>query len=229
MKPWWLISLLCVVIGCGQVTPPPVFSTQSLVWGDSQLTPDQSAEQWIWPDVSADTVITIWPYALWDQATCHADWPSVITLLGRSFQAPYPPCDQTAYDTWLCAAVQHYQTKAVAWQIIAAPDQQAAPFANFIGSPSSYASVAVHTAQTIRAVDPAAQVMVGEISTTSSDSLIWFAELLARSDVQTHLDLWSAHVTVTTAGEILASLLERTGWTKPVWIVGEDKMFYTSL
>lgn len=229
MNRWWLVSLLCVVTGCGQVTPPPAFSAQSLVWGDIQLTPDQPAEQWVWPDVPADTVITIWPYALWDQATCHADWPSVITLLGTSFEAPYPPCDQTAYDTWLRAAVAHYQTKVAAWQIVATPAQQDPPFANYIGSASSYSDVAVHTAQTLHAVDATALVMLGEMNTTTPDSVIWFSDLLARSTVQTQLDLFSASAGIATEGEVLASLLEQTGWTKPVWIVGEDKMFYTSL
>lgn len=227
MKLWLLVATTILVASCSQVTEPTAFGSQSVVWGEVQLTADQPADQWVWPAVSDNTVLMISPYALWDQASCHADWPSVVTLLGTSFQAPYPPCDQAAYDAWLRAVVEQYQNKVTTWQMIAAPAEQASPFAHYIGSPSSYASVLVHTAQTIRAVDPAAQVMIGEINTTTPDSLIWFLDLLARPDVQTNLDLFSAKVDVTTEGEVLTSLLEKTGWTKPVWVVGKDKLFYT--
>ncbi|MBI4407352.1 MAG: hypothetical protein HY565_02515 [Candidatus Kerfeldbacteria bacterium] len=225
MKRWLLITTIVVVAGCGQVTEPIAFGSQSVVWGEVQSAADQPAEQWSWPTVSEDTVITIWPYALWDQASCHSDWPSVVTLLGTSYQAPYPPCDQTAYDTWLRAAVTQYQTKVVAWQVVAAPAQQDPPFANYIGSASSYADLSVHTAQTLHAADPAALVMVGEMSTASPNSITWFVDLLARSDVQTNLDLFSTSVD----NAVLKSLLDKTSWTKPVWVVGADQLFYTDL
>ena len=201
MKLWPLVTIILVAAAAG--AEPTVFSSQSVVWGEVQLTADQPADQWVWPAVSDNTVLIISPYALWDQASCHSDWPSVVTLLGTSFQAPYPPCDQTAYDRWLGAVVAHYQTKVAAWQIIATPAEQAPPFAHYIGSAGSYADLAVQTANSIQAVDPDAMVMVGEISTTTPDSLIWFSDLLARPDVQTNLDLFSAKVDVTTEGEVL--------------------------
>lgn len=229
MKLWRLVATTMLVAGCSQVTEPIVFSSQSVVWGEVQLTADQPADQWVWPAVSDNTVLIISPYALWDQASCHSDWPSVLTLLGTSFQAPYPPCDQTAYDRWLGAAVAHYQTKLAVWQIVAAPAEQAPPFAHYIGSANSYADLVVQTAQTIHAADPAARVMVGEISTATPESIIWFSDLLARATVQTQLDLFSASADLSADGALLTSLLDKTGWVKPVWVVGKDKLFYTDL
>lgn len=146
---YFLLGCLLISIGCSQVTDEPVLvEDRVIVWGEIQAYATQSSDQWNW--AAADAVfaqsdrpvsIAIWPYALWDQATCHASWPSVVTVYGLHFQAPYPPCDETAYQAWLRAVAARYGDRVAEWRVIDQSEQQAPPFANFIGSTEEYTAL----------------------------------------------------------------------------------------
>lgn len=141
-----LLSLLLVCLGCTQSTDAPIYvEDRIVVWGEIQAYATQSPDRWNWS--AADAVfaqydkpisIAIWPYALWDQATCHASWPSVVTVYGLHFQAPYPPCDDVAYQQWLNQVVIRYGDQVDDWRVIDAFAEQEPPFANFIGSTTDY-------------------------------------------------------------------------------------------
>lgn len=143
---YYLLGIVWLLTGCTSTfTEPVVVEDRVLVWGEIQAYATQSPEQWNWS--AADAVfaqsdrlvsIAIWPYALWDQATCHASWPSVVTVYGLHFQAPYPPCDETAYQVWLQAVGNRYGDRVAEWRVIDQAEQQAPPFANFIGSTEDY-------------------------------------------------------------------------------------------
>lgn len=146
---YFLLSCLLIGVGCTQITDEPVLvEDRVIVWGEVQAYAAQAPEQWNW--AAADAVfaqsdqpisIAIWPYALWDQATCHASWPSVVTVYGLHFQAPYPPCDQAAYQLWVKAVVKRYDDRVSNWRILDDFKQQEPPFANFIGSTEDYQAV----------------------------------------------------------------------------------------
>ncbi|EKD78841.1 MAG: hypothetical protein ACD_41C00251G0004 [uncultured bacterium] len=146
MKYLWP-CLIVLLAGCTTATADPVVvEDRVLVWGEIQTFPTQPVEKWNWSAADAvladydDTAISvaIWPYALWDQATCHAGFPTVVTGYGLHFQAPYPPCDTAAYQTWVQAVVERYGDRVSNWRIIDQSDQQEPPLANFIGSTAEY-------------------------------------------------------------------------------------------
>ncbi|EKD79344.1 MAG: hypothetical protein ACD_41C00097G0001 [uncultured bacterium] len=145
MKYSLLVGLVWLV-GCTQTSPVPLYvEDRVFVWGEIQTTPDLPVEQWDWS--AADAVLAkydqpislaIWPYALWDQASCHALWSTVITTYGIHFQAPYPVCDETAYQYWLTQIEERYGDQVADWRVIDDHQQQEPPLANFIGSEEDY-------------------------------------------------------------------------------------------
>lgn len=221
-----VVALILVCAGCGSNQPQELLETQAVTWGDIQITADQPTGEWDWSGVdtalagqSKSIIVPIYPYALWDQANCHNDWRSMITIYGPNFQAPYPPCDAEAYQQWLTALVQRYTTSVAAWQIVALPTNQAAPIAQWVGGANSYAELAILTADAIHAVDSDAQVYVGNITDLNPDSLTFYTELLSQANLQTAVDGLTVNSELADQQAALDSLLERAGWQQPTYQV----------
>ncbi len=214
----WLVALLGLA-GCGTTSDAPLLQSQVVTWGDIQITAEQTPAEWDWSGVDdalatqkTDLIVPIYPYALWDQANCHADWPSVVTIFGPSFQAPYPPCDQAAYTRWLTALVERYGDRVAAWQILASPTDQAPPTAQFIGGEQSYAELLTLSASAIRAADDQAVVYVGNLHDLSPETITFYTELLARSEVQSAANGFTVNANVTDDRSVIESLVERAQW-----------------
>lgn len=143
------LGLVALCLGCAPAAEPPLYlNDRVFVWGEIQTDKNVPQEQWDWSAVDAvlaeydqPVSVSVWPYALWDQVSCHATWSSVVTVYGPHFQAPYPPCDQAAYRTWLQAAQDKYADQVVEWRIIDEYTQQEPPYANFIGSDQDYQAI----------------------------------------------------------------------------------------
>lgn len=273
MRRAWLLAML-LLAGCSQTMPPDepeygavLFEVAELdtamaelptditwvnstpgpfIWGDIQIEPDQSVEQWSWQQTDSiiqaaeahdvNVVVTLWPYALWDQAQCHGDWPNLITLFGAQFGAPYPPCDQSSYQTWVKAVVQRYGDTVTTWQVMRLPEQQAAPLATFVGSSQTYYTIAQLTAEAIRSVQPDAQIVSGMIGQPTSDTIAFWGPLLEQESENAIFNILGVAVTDDSEWQVLKTWLERYHLTLPVWIMqtvvphqfdGAAKVFYT--
>jgi hypothetical protein len=229
MKHWAWLSVALLFVGCGTNQSVTVLNTHDVVWGGVQTASDQSSADWDWtaPDAvlqleNKQTVIPIYPYALWDQATCHGDWPSLITVYGSQFQAPYPPCDTIAYSAWVTALVERYHSKVDTWQVLNLPVQQAAPTAQFVGPANVYGDVIVLTAQAIKQADPRAKVYIGPFNDLSVDSVTFFTELLVNPDVQANVDGLTINADLNSNWSAVESVLDQTNWNHPTYFVTAD-------
>lgn len=226
MKHLTFVFVLLLSAGCTTSANAPLLQTQALVWGNIQTTADQSVAEWDWSAVDAamaaqtdPVIMPIYPYALWDQATCHGDWPSMITVFGSHFQAPYPPCDQAAYQLWLQTLVTRYADQVAAWQVITTPTDQAAPSAEFIGPASVYGDLVILTANTIHQQDPTALVYVGQLSDLSPNTITFYTELLVREDLQAAVDALAVNQALGDNWSVVESLLDRANWDQPAYQV----------
>lgn len=223
MKRYLGLLLLISLAGCGSTTSDlPLLQSHAVTWGDIQISPEQSPAEWDWSGVDealADQpdslIVPIFPYALWDQAQCHAEWPSMLTVFGPSFQAPYPPCDQAAYTRWLTALAERYADQVAAWQILAVPTDQVPPTAQFVGSAQAYAELVEISAEAIYAADSEAIIYVGNLSDLSPETITFYTEVLAQSNVQSAVQAFTVNTDVTEDGSVIASLVERVGWDLP--------------
>lgn len=217
------------------------------IWGDVQRRPDQLSKDWSWGETDSVIVqaneqqlylvVTLWPYALWDQAECHGDWPSVISLLGEHFAAPYVPCDAEAYQSWVQAVVERYGDSVTVWQIMRFPEQQEPPFAHFIGSAQEYASLSKKTAQAIRTIQPDATILSGTIGKPTSSTISFWGPMLEDDPSETFTTLAVTAADVN-EWESVQTWIARYTWEGPIWILhtptqqsfeGAEKVFYTSI
>ena len=228
----WALGLSVLLAGCGQ---PKSFSTITLpgpiVWGDIQTASDAPTADWNWlasdlalKDVST-TVAPIWPYALWDQASCHGDWPSAASLLGNQFQAPYPPCDTAAYTTWLHAVVQRYP-QVLAWQVLTEVEQQTAPFARYQGTPTEYVQLVATTTQAMRQIQPNTLMLSATIPPFDAEAINFWGPVLQDPTFNQAID--GIVLAADTEAELTAakSVLERYQITKPIWVVHNDQTIW---
>ena len=84
------------------------------VWGLIEKTPGE----YVWKRsdslvtaIQQDRVgvlTTIWPFAEWDQNTCHADKPKAQPVFPILTDSLYKPCDIDAYIAWLEATIERY-------------------------------------------------------------------------------------------------------------------------
>jgi hypothetical protein len=218
------------------------------VWGEIVATADTPVADWNWTATDAvftaaaaaelDVMITLWPYALWDQVQCHATWPSTLSLYGTHFQAPYAPCDWTAYNQWVTAVVERYGDQVNTWQIMQLPEQQTSPLAFYQGSAQDYAEIARVTSADILAAQPAATIVSGTIGPPTTETITFWGPLLEQN-IQ---DDFTALLVMTDTPEQFQSTqtwLERYPVTQSLWarttsfdqasaFEEDTKVFYTN-
>lgn len=250
MKQFWLSLGLLALTGCSLTGDTNYFGAAQtqpgpFVWGDIQTAPDQAQADWNWTatdnfiqqaqQTHLPFVITVWPYALWDQATCHGDRSTVPTLFSHQFIAPYVPCDSAAYTTWLTALVQRYHGQVISWEIMHQPDVQAPPLANYIGTSADYIDLFVRTAAAIHAVDNQALVLNGSMSGDTTSSITFWGPILQQPTVA-GWDITAVALTDMDQWPGVQSWLQRYSRNAPIWILsspeqqivtGADKVFYT--
>lgn len=119
-------------------------------------------------------LITIWPFAQWDQDACHASDPSAPASFFRSLNRLYAPCDRVAYTAFIGALVDRYDGDGSRdmpgllypvrhWEVGNEPELQGATGGNtfFQGTAASYADLLKITATAIRGTDAQAVVLAG--------------------------------------------------------------------
>ncbi|EKE01504.1 MAG: hypothetical protein ACD_21C00114G0004 [uncultured bacterium] len=198
------------------------------VWGEIVPQPNLPESDWNWAQTDAliaqaqtnnvTVMATLWPYALWDQASCHGDWSTIYSLYGTEFTAPYVPCDMVAYSTWVAAVVKRYGSSVNIWQIMRYPEQQTAPVACFKGVEQNYYEIVLTSAKAIRENQPTATIVSATIGRPTSDTITFWGPLF-ETDINNSLTVLA--VTAETPYELASTVtwLDRYNLIIPQWVM----------
>ena len=117
-------------------------------------------------------LVTIWPFASWDQNACHAGQPGALNAFREFGRWLYSPCDPVAYAAWLGAIVERYDGDGVDdmpglkypvrhWEVLSEPEMQGPELTFFQEDSAAYLDLLVLSYTTIKAADPNAVILTG--------------------------------------------------------------------
>jgi len=128
---------------------------------------------------------TIWPFAEWDQKTCHADKPKSQPVFPILADSLYEPCDIDAYIAWLEATIERYDGDGFNdmpgleyplrhWEVSNEPSMQQPALTFFKGEPEDYLKLLQVSYTAIKSVDPLAVVLpAGQAGMHESAADFW--------------------------------------------------------
>ena len=148
------------------------------IWG---LVEAREAQYDWWPTDSAvlgwqrdrlAVLVTIWPFATWDQNACHANQPRAFNAFPQLGQRLYSPCDPGAYAAWLGAVVERYDGDGVDdmpgleypvrhWEVLNEPEMQGPELTFFQEDSAAYLELLMLSYTTIKAADANAVILSG--------------------------------------------------------------------
>ncbi len=185
-------------------------------------------------DYDFNLMLTIWPFADWDQITCHGD-----ECQGAGFERNLPlrrgkPCDLPAYKEFVRNVVERYDGDGNAdmpelragikyWEVSNEPTMQEGRLIFFKGTSQDYLEILKVTYEAVKEADPEAKVLHAGMASDPEDPMrrsFW-------GDVydlgaEDYFDIANIH-SIGSGGEgiyILAmkEFLDRYGIEKPIWI-----------
>jgi len=146
------------------------------IWGDIESTP--GVYRWtvvdrVVQDLQRERLAilaTVWPFARWDQETCHSDQARAKGAFREFGNLLYSPCDVEAYTAWLTTLVERYDGDGVEdmprlqypirhWEILNEPEMQGAKLCFFQEEPDIYVGLLRLSFAAIKAADPTAVVL----------------------------------------------------------------------
>lgn len=170
------------------------------IWGWVEGTP--GVYDWSEPDSLVEKqqerglaiLATVWPFAQWDQNSCHAGQPRARGAFGVFPDRMYMPCDMDAYLTWLSAMVERYDGDGIDdmpglrypirhWEVLNEPEMQGPQLCFFQESPDVYADLLVRSYAAIQSSDPLAQVLPAGQSGMHREATDYWEPILADSSV----------------------------------------------
>ena len=132
-----------------------------------------ASDNWVrkWQNNRLAVLVMIWPFAQWDQNSCHADEPAAVNPRPGMGDRLYAPCDSKAYASWLRAAVERYDGDGVDdmpgleyplrhWEVGNEPDMHGPNLTIFQGDSADYLELLKLSYTTIKAADPNAEVLI---------------------------------------------------------------------
>ena len=155
--------------------------------------PDERMEEFM--DEDAYPVITVEPFANWDQDACHGDeYISEFDSKKGGTVKVGKPCDMTAYEQFLTKSVERYDGDGVNdmpdltvpvkyWAIVNEPSMQDEPESKdenvkfFMGTPQEYVDILKSSYEVIKSADPEAKVLQGGMAGLSSDMLVFWRKV----------------------------------------------------
>ena len=138
-------------------------------------------------------LITIEPFANWDQNKCHGDeyWgymPLPWIKVGK-------PCDMDAYKDFVKKLVERYDGDGIDdmpglmypikyWEIMNEPDMQGKNPEDpkfFLGTPEEYLEILVASNESIKEADPEAKIVMGGMSSMLDESVKFWSPIIERA------------------------------------------------
>ena len=134
------------------------------------FTTDRQVERW--QNENLAVLVTIWPFADWDQDSCHSDKPEAVGMFPGMGSRLYSPCNKEAYSNWLTAVVERYDGDGINdmpglkypirhWEVLNEPAMQGPELTFYQEDSNSYLELLKLSHQTIKAADPNSQVLLG--------------------------------------------------------------------
>ena len=137
-------------------------------------------DRWVqkWQDNHLGVLVTIWPFAQWDQDGCHNDDPPVANprefagLPSGLFVRMYAPCDPESYASWLGAVVERYDGDGIDdmpglkypirhWEVLNEPEMQGPELTFYQEDSNFYLELLKLSYQAIKAADSNSLVLLG--------------------------------------------------------------------
>lgn len=189
-------------------------------------------------DSNACILITIEPFANWDQDRCHGEeyWGKMPLPWGKAEVKVGKPCSMDDYRDFLRRLVERYDGDGIDdmpglkcpvkyWEIMNEPDMQGKGLHDpkfFVGTPDEYLEILKVSYSTIKEADPEAKVVMGGMS-SMMDKFVAFWEPII-GEASNYFDIANIH-TIDTGEERedlyvlkFKEFLEKHGVEKPVWI-----------
>lgn len=227
------------------------------IWGRTQWGPHGDIDFNETDEVVKNTakydlnlLVTLWPYADWDQENHPAEKNCLIE--GDEFSNEFGdyrcnPYDWTAYTDWVEAMVERYdgdgqgdmpnlEQPVKYWEVFNEPDLQGMPGEPFsltfyVEDPADYAELLKKTYQTIKSADPESKVLIAGAA-GGHEFLDFYRELFADAEVQNNFDIGNVHCISNDDYESFnvepyLEMLDEFGINKPVWVTEAEAFVST--
>lgn len=185
-------------------------------------------------------VATIWPFANWDQKSCH----SLEMCRGFGFEGrpPWPPvklptyrckpCDMTAYSNFVQDLVERYDGDGLNdmpglkypikyWEVLNEPEIRTRELTFFNGTPDEYFQNLKTTYNAVKTADPEAKVLHAGMAGILKGSLDFWDPVFGKG-AGNYFDIASIHSIDTDNEDLFAKemkdFLKSHNLSKPIWI-----------
>ena len=184
-------------------------------------------------------LMTIWPYAEWDQNECHSNLPATPDPFGGILpETKGIPCDWQTYQNFLKALVERYDRDGqedmpgllhpVNYFEIGNEPEMEGYNTFFQGTPAEYAILLEKSSEVIRQANPEAKILNAGIASDSPFSRDFWNEVFSQEGIGDCFDIANVHdLAGNDDGNVrfVKTLLEDNGIVdKPVWIT-EFRLF----
>jgi hypothetical protein len=178
-------------------------------------------------------LITIWPYAEWDQNNCHSDLPVTPDPFGGILpERKGIPCDWQSYQNFLTTLVERYDGDGVddvpdlAYPVnyfeIGNEPEMSGYNTFFQGTPSDYALLLEKSAEAIREANSDAKILYAGVASSANFSEDFWMEVFSTDGIDDFFDIANVHdLAVTDDGNVgfMKRLLEENNiFDKEIWI-----------
>ncbi len=189
------------------------------IWGEIERVPGEynwrRTDQLVSQAQSrrAAVLVTVWPFAEWDQESCHADQPHAKGAFPEFGDLLYMPCDMAAYLTWLGAMVERYDGDGLDdmpglvyplrhWEILNEPAMQSTELTFFQEGPAEYLELLKVSYAAVKEADPNAVVLPGGQAGMQRDFKDFWSAVI--SDAKGYFDLGNIH-SISSADDFFAA------------------------
>ena len=133
------------------------------------FTTDRQVERW--QNENLAVLVTIWPFATWDQDSCSSDKPEAVGMFPGMGTRLYSPCNKEAYVNWLTAAVERYDGDGIDdmpglkypirhWEILNEPEMQGPDLTFYQEDSQSYLELLKLSYRAIKSADADSVVLL---------------------------------------------------------------------
>ncbi len=226
-------------IGAGWINPHP----GPFAWEDIEPTKGSfsfsESDKWVKEAQKNNITImgTIWPYAYWDQTTCHLAKDCQAKTLWQIPDYLCKPCNMTAYENFLTNLVERYdgdsyldmpglKIPVLYWEISTEPDLSSSTLNFFKGNETEYVEILNSSYTTIKTACQDCKIVQGGAAGIETSFLSFWKKVfdLGGGD---YFDIANVHFIG--AGDItnlnvkvFKATMNSKGVNKPLWMASAD-------
>lgn len=217
------------------------------IWGDLESETGEfnwgQTDKWVTRSQEYDLniIATVWPYAKWDQTTCHGKEDEIEPLEFNEFgKLRYKPCDMERYKKFVSALVERYDGDGeddmdglkfplLVYEIINEPTMQGdfQPEINerdlyfFKGEPADYVELHKATYNAAKKTNSDVLIVNGGMAGLGPDEIEFWQQAVDLG-VDQYIDIWNHHIVGDPDTDLFASemsdFMDKNDIDKPFWI-----------